>query len=318
MKTGLDRCRPGRRTSRRWAPAWCAPTGGDIAVFRTADDQVFALFDRCPHKGGPLSEGIVHGRSVTCPLHNWVISLETGGGGRPRPGLRTPDRGQRGSGPHPPRAHASATRRAWLTTSAPPAPIAASDAALLAGDTDGVRGDEDHPANFGRLVLEGQCARRDAGAGGAAAQTAHRRPRGRMGRGAGSGRRAPQRDHRAAWAGRGRVLCLGPVPDRGLLRRQQADEGLHRLRQHRHQFAPVHGLVGRRPPPRLRRGCGAGLLRGFRPDRPRDPGRIEHRLVPSDPLSTPAGGARPARHQDRRDRSAPHGDRGGSRSASAR
>ena len=52
--------------------------GGDVAVFRTADDQVFALYDRCPHKGGPLSEGIVHGRSVTCPLHNWVISLETG------------------------------------------------------------------------------------------------------------------------------------------------------------------------------------------------------------------------------------------------
>src|ERR671923_582936 len=51
---------------------------GDIAVFRTADDQVFALYDRCPHKGGPLADGIVHGRSVTCPLHNWVISLETG------------------------------------------------------------------------------------------------------------------------------------------------------------------------------------------------------------------------------------------------
>jgi nitrite reductase (NADH) small subunit len=51
---------------------------GDVAVFRTADDQIFALYDRCPHKGGPLSEGIVHGRSVTCPLHNWVISLETG------------------------------------------------------------------------------------------------------------------------------------------------------------------------------------------------------------------------------------------------
>jgi len=51
---------------------------GDVAVFRTADDQVFALYDRCPHKGGPLSEGIVHGRSVSCPLHNWVISLETG------------------------------------------------------------------------------------------------------------------------------------------------------------------------------------------------------------------------------------------------
>jgi len=51
---------------------------GCIAVFRTADDTVFALDDRCPHKGGPLSQGIVHGTAVTCPLHNWVISLETG------------------------------------------------------------------------------------------------------------------------------------------------------------------------------------------------------------------------------------------------
>lgn len=51
---------------------------GDIALFRTADDRVFALYDRCPHKGGPLSQGIVHGTSVTCPLHAWVISLETG------------------------------------------------------------------------------------------------------------------------------------------------------------------------------------------------------------------------------------------------
>ena len=49
-----------------------------IAVFRTADDQVFALEDRCPHRNGPLSQGIVHDGCVTCPLHNWVISLETG------------------------------------------------------------------------------------------------------------------------------------------------------------------------------------------------------------------------------------------------
>jgi nitrite reductase (NADH) small subunit len=51
---------------------------GCVAVFRTSDDDVFALKDSCPHKAGPLSEGIVHGRAVTCPLHNWVISLETG------------------------------------------------------------------------------------------------------------------------------------------------------------------------------------------------------------------------------------------------
>ena len=51
---------------------------GKIAVFRTGDDQVFAIDDQCPHKGGPLSQGIVHGAQVTCPLHNWVLSLETG------------------------------------------------------------------------------------------------------------------------------------------------------------------------------------------------------------------------------------------------
>lgn len=51
---------------------------GRIGVFRTAQDQVFAIEDHCPHKRGPLSQGIVHGTSVTCPLHNWVISLETG------------------------------------------------------------------------------------------------------------------------------------------------------------------------------------------------------------------------------------------------
>jgi nitrite reductase (NADH) small subunit len=52
--------------------------GGPVAVFRTADDQLFALHDTCPHKQGPLSEGIVHGIQVTCPLHNWVIDLPTG------------------------------------------------------------------------------------------------------------------------------------------------------------------------------------------------------------------------------------------------
>lgn len=51
---------------------------GCVAVFRTAADEVFALDNSCPHKAGPLAEGIVHGTSVTCPLHNWVISLETG------------------------------------------------------------------------------------------------------------------------------------------------------------------------------------------------------------------------------------------------
>lgn len=50
----------------------------DIALFRTASDEVFALKDSCPHKGGPLSQGIVHGNTVTCPLHNWKIDLASG------------------------------------------------------------------------------------------------------------------------------------------------------------------------------------------------------------------------------------------------
>lgn len=51
---------------------------GCVAVFRTGEEEVFAVDDRCPHKGGPLSEGIVHGTRVTCPLHNWVFDLNTG------------------------------------------------------------------------------------------------------------------------------------------------------------------------------------------------------------------------------------------------
>jgi nitrite reductase (NADH) small subunit len=49
-----------------------------VAVFRTGDDEIFALIDRCPHRGGPLSEGIVQGRGVACPLHGWVIELDSG------------------------------------------------------------------------------------------------------------------------------------------------------------------------------------------------------------------------------------------------
>lgn len=47
-------------------------------MFRTIENRFFAIEDRCPHKAGPLSQGIVHGTAVTCPLHSWVISLETG------------------------------------------------------------------------------------------------------------------------------------------------------------------------------------------------------------------------------------------------
>jgi nitrite reductase (NADH) small subunit len=67
-----------RRVARAQGPA--------VAVFRTADDQVYALLDHCPHKGGPLSQGIVFGHSVACPLHNWTIGLDDGQ-------ARAPDQG---------------------------------------------------------------------------------------------------------------------------------------------------------------------------------------------------------------------------------
>ncbi|WOF75171.1 nitrite reductase small subunit NirD [Parvibaculaceae bacterium PLY_AMNH_Bact1] len=54
--------------------------GGAVAVFRTSDDSIFAIDDRCPHLGGPLSQGIVHDQRVTCPLHNLIIDLASGEG----------------------------------------------------------------------------------------------------------------------------------------------------------------------------------------------------------------------------------------------
>jgi nitrite reductase (NADH) small subunit len=51
---------------------------GQIALFRNSEDEIFAVLDKCPHKGGPLSQGIVHGKTVTCPLHSWNIDLSTG------------------------------------------------------------------------------------------------------------------------------------------------------------------------------------------------------------------------------------------------
>jgi nitrite reductase (NADH) small subunit len=62
------------------------PGAASIALFRAADDAVFALLDRCPHKGGPLSQGIVFGHRVTCPLHNWTIELANGGAVAPDKG----------------------------------------------------------------------------------------------------------------------------------------------------------------------------------------------------------------------------------------
>ena len=63
--------------------------GCDVAVFRNSENKVFALLDRCPHKGGPLSQGIVFGESVACPLHNWTIGLADGCAKAPDEGCTT-------------------------------------------------------------------------------------------------------------------------------------------------------------------------------------------------------------------------------------
>ena len=64
--------------------------GMAVAVFRSSEDKVFALLDRCPHKGGPLSQGIVFGESVACPLHNWSIGLADGCAKSPDEGCTVP------------------------------------------------------------------------------------------------------------------------------------------------------------------------------------------------------------------------------------
>ena len=62
------------------------PQGMDVALFRNDQNEVFALLDRCPHKGGPLSQGIVFGTHVACPLHNWTIGLCDGQASAPDEG----------------------------------------------------------------------------------------------------------------------------------------------------------------------------------------------------------------------------------------
>ena len=145
---------------------------GCVAVFRTQDDAVFALTDRCPHKGGPLSEGIVHGHKVTCPLHNWVFGLEDrrGTGRRRGPGA-DPCRAGRGragaagrravgqtdggvmDGTLPPRRErpAGAVRTTCPYCGVGCGVIARPDG--LGGLT--VAGDRAHPANAGRLCSKG-------------------------------------------------------------------------------------------------------------------------------------------------------------------
>lgn len=51
--------------------------GHEVALFNLGE-KYLAVDNRCPHKQGPLADGLVSGESVFCPLHNWKISLENG------------------------------------------------------------------------------------------------------------------------------------------------------------------------------------------------------------------------------------------------
>ncbi|MBI2884727.1 MAG: nitrite reductase small subunit NirD [Candidatus Omnitrophica bacterium] len=50
----------------------------EVALFNLGADAYLAVENRCPHRQGPLADGIVAGTSVYCPLHSWRINLETG------------------------------------------------------------------------------------------------------------------------------------------------------------------------------------------------------------------------------------------------
>ena len=136
---------------------------GCIAVFRTADNEAFAIDDKCPHNGGPLSEGIVHGRSVTCPLHNWVIALDTGDRARRRQGAGSHIRAEDPGWPHPAGSPRPSVGESGMTTKAirTTCPYCGVGCGVLATPTaDGgaiIKGDPEHPANFGRLCSKG-CA----------------------------------------------------------------------------------------------------------------------------------------------------------------
>ncbi|MGH6858049.1 MAG: nitrite reductase small subunit NirD, partial [Methylocella sp.] len=129
-----------------------ATVRGNVAVFRTAADEIFALEDRCPHKGGPLSQGIVHGRHVTCPLHNWVIDLTTGE-------AVAPDRGCTRKVPvqiRDRRVLLSAGPLKEVQTTCPYCGVGCGVVATPDGVGGAViTGDKSHPANFGRLCSKG-------------------------------------------------------------------------------------------------------------------------------------------------------------------
>ena len=185
-----------------------------------------------------------------------------------------------------------------------------------------IAGDPEHPANFGRLCSKGSALGETLGLDSRLLHPMLRQADGTLARTAWDNahrcRRRRLRAHdRPARPRLGRLLSVRPVADRGLLRRQQADEGLSRLGQCRHQFAAVHGVLGRRPSARLRHRHRARRLCRSRPRRSDRARRLECGLVPSGALPAHDRQQARPRRQDRGDRSAPHRDGGRGRSRAA-
>ena len=175
--------------------------GRPIAVFRTGGNEVFALIDECPHQRGPLSEGIVSGHTVTCPLHNWVIGLKDGLAVAPDEGRTATAAGARRCRARCYVGLPARGRRNGVTirTTCPYCGV---------GCGDRCRGR--HPARrcrtsgqFRPALLEGRGAEGNAGAAGSADCAGAARPRGGLGRGARSHRRRIRAHSRAS---------TGPTP----------------------------------------------------------------------------------------------------------
>ena len=200
----LARDRPDRPTSRGAGRRRGRRRRGDRRVPHRRRPGL-RLEDRCPHKGGPLSQGIVHGATVTCPLHNWVISLETGGAQGARRGLHADHPGEGRRRASSAREAAAAHPRPERVTGAvrTTCPYCGVGCGVVPNAGDGRRHRARrpmHPANRGQALLEGHRAWRDHRPGRPAAPSDDRRQGGRLGRGARSGRPAasPRRSPRMA------------------------------------------------------------------------------------------------------------------------
>ena len=218
----------------------------------------------------PCRQGIVHGHSVTCPLHNWVISLETGertgrGSRLHRQNSASGRRRARPAGSHRPLHGARQPRAGWRTAPQP------HHLPLLRRR---LRRRRDAAGRTAPLRSTGMSSTRPISAASARRVWLWARRSSlddRLLYPEIDGRRASGTKRSIWWRGVsprplpsmariGRLLWLGPAAHRGLLRCQQADERLHRRGEHRHEFPALHGLVGRRSHPRLRIRHGARHL----------------------------------------------------------